>query len=256
MTPPDGTMASDPTPSVNVTTSGRGGGITYREDGREIGFDWEFAMSPAVALVWGPKRSEWASQYPWAVDRQAAIYDFVGAEVVRQRAADGAFEYDLDLGHLTILNSSSPPARARRAEAAAAAAAALQQHTSVDARLAAAETLQRDDPSTFEGVLAREIRRLSRAEDGLERALRLAAAHPTDTVRQALLWASYNATVCAPRCAALLLAMTGAATEPFDTNVQSMLGKLGKHTSDVDRDAAFANLSTRVHMVLDPGAQD
>jgi hypothetical protein len=109
---------------------------------------------------------------------------------------------------------------------------------------------------TFEAGLAREIRRLSRPDDGLERAHRLAAAHPSDTIKQALLWSSYNATLCAPRCAALLLTMTGAASEPFGADITSMLGKLGKHTSDFDRDAAFAELSKRVGMVLDQTSQD
>jgi hypothetical protein len=80
--------------------------------------------------------------------------------------------------------------------------------------------------------------------------------HPTETVRQALLWASYNATVSAPRCAALLLVLSGAATEPFPADVKLMLGKLGKYTSDFDRDAAFAELSGRVGMVLDQSPQD
>ena len=44
---------------------------------------------------------------------------------------------------------------------------------------------------------------------GLARAMRLAERHPSDTVKRALLWASYNATECAPHCAALLLTLAG-----------------------------------------------
>jgi hypothetical protein len=62
-------------PVVEITTSGRGGSIKYREGDHTIVFDWEFAMDP------------------------------VGAEVVRQKAPGGAFEYDLDRGELTIYGS-------------------------------------------------------------------------------------------------------------------------------------------------------
>jgi hypothetical protein len=156
------------TPVVDITTTGRGGGITYREREQEIPFDWEFAMSPAVALVWGPPRDEWDTRYPWAAGRQASIYEFVGAEVVRQKAPDGGFEYDLALGHLTILNATGARAQGHAAKRAAAAADELRRHVSVDARLAAAEEMERDGRlQNVEKVLARESRRLSRPDDAV-----------------------------------------------------------------------------------------
>jgi hypothetical protein len=243
-----------PAPIVDITISGRGGGIAYREGDHQIPFDWEFAMAPAVVLIWGPNRVEWDAQYPWATGRQSAIYDFVGAEVVRQKAADGAFEYDLDLGHLTILNETGARAKGLHVDKGVAAAAALRRHTSVDARLADAEAT--DDAATIDAVLAREIRRLSQPQDGLDRAMRLATAHPTDGIRQALLWASYNATECAPRCAEVLLTLTESASDPLDREAQSILARLGKHSSDIDRSAAFAELSRRVGMELDYNFQD
>ena len=246
----------DPAPTVDITTSGRGGGFTYREGANSVAFDMEFGMAPELALAWGPTRAQWDARYPWAIGRQAEIYAFVGAEVVRQKLPGGAAEYDLDLGHLTILNETGARARGLYVSNAAAAAKALKEYGSADARLAAAEEALRDDPAGFEKVLAREIRRLYRPEDGLERVLRLAASHPTETIRQALLWASYNATLCAQRCAGLLLVLTGAASEPFDGEVQAMLGKLGMHTSDFARRDAFADLSRRVGMVLDTSPQD
>ena len=244
------------TPVVEITTTGRGGGITYREGEHSIGFDWEFGMAPALALVWGPARAHWDAQCPWAKGRQKAIYEFVGAEVVRQKAPDGGYECDLDRGELTILDSTGARAQGHAAKRAAAAADELRGHLSIDARLAAAEDMARDGRlKNIEEVLAREIRRLSRPEDGLERALSLAAEHPSETVRQALLWASYNATPCAPACAAQLLTLSGAA-EPFTSDVKSMLSRLGTHVSDVERDAAFAELSTSVKMVLDQSQAD
>jgi hypothetical protein len=241
-------------PVVDISITGRGGGITYREGENRVEFDWEFAISPAVALIWGPKRVEWDAQFPWAKGRQSAIYDLVGAEVVRQKAADGAFEYDLELGHLTILSETGARAKGLYVDKSAAAAAAMRRHSSVDARLADAEAT--GDAATIVPALAREIRRLSRPEDGLDRALRLAVSHPTETTRQALLWASYNATDCAPRCAELLMTLTGDTTAPLDDDARSILARLGRHSSDFDRDAAFAELSRRVGMVLDQSPAD
>ena len=129
---------------------------------------------------------------------------------------------------------------------------ASRDHLSVDARLAAAEALQaRGRLPDLESVLTRELRMLNRPEDGLARALRLAEAHPTPTVRQALLWASWNQTDCAPECARLLLRLTGGmeAVEAFSPT----LPKLGLHNSYFDRKAAFDGLCQRLGMTLDPG---
>jgi len=93
-------------PTVDIATSGRGGTITYREDDNQVRFDFEFADSPAVALLFGTTSAEWDALYPWAVGRQSSIYECVGAEVVRQQAAGGSYEYDLDTGQLTIFKRS------------------------------------------------------------------------------------------------------------------------------------------------------
>ena len=243
-----------PTPVVDIEISGRGGGMTYRESDHTVSFSWEFGMAPEIVLIWGPKRAGWDSQYPWAAGRQAAIFDFVGAEVVRQKVPDGAFESDLDQGFLTILDERGARARGLHVDKSAAAAEELRRHTSVDARVAAAEAT--GDSATIEAALAREIRRLYQPGDGLDRALRLAAAHPTEVIRQALLWASYNATECAPRCAETLMMLTNTLPAPPTPDVQSMLSRLGRHTSDVDRRAAFEDLSRRVGMTLDYSLQD
>ena len=106
-------MRNDSAAVVDITQEGRGGSITYRAAGHEIKFDWEFAMSPALALVWGPPRAQWTSRFPWAKDRQAAIFDFVGAEIVRQKSPGGGYEFDLDSGEMTILDANGE--RERRA---------------------------------------------------------------------------------------------------------------------------------------------
>lgn len=97
-----------PSAEVTITQTGRGGGIHYHEGRHSIPFDWEFGMSPALALIWGPKAAQWDAQFPWAAGRQAKVYDFVGAEVVRQKASGHHFSYDLDAGTMDILEGGAP----------------------------------------------------------------------------------------------------------------------------------------------------
>src|SRR5215813_8492461 len=89
--------------TVEITQSGRGGSITYREGGNAVGFEWEFGASPAIALIFGAAAEVWDRRYPWAAGRQAEIYDVVGAEAVRQQAEGAQFEVDLERGTVSIL---------------------------------------------------------------------------------------------------------------------------------------------------------
>lgn len=308
-----------PRREVVISQDGRGGGISYVEDGASIPFSWEFAMSPSLAMIWGPARATWDAAYPWAAGRQEAIYTFVGAEVVRQKAAGCRVRFDLEAGTMDILHGApaEPPDEPRgapppaseallrflasvppswhswevgehydlkalaeltggeREEALEALAsretgwrevealalldlpgaepgirAALTHHLSIDARLAAAEALApRDRSIDLEATLAREIRRLHRPAEGLDRALRLAALLQSPAIRQALLWASYNGTDCAPRCAELLLQQVAPATSPEERG--AILGGLGLHVSSFARDAAFQRLTAALGMELD-----
>jgi hypothetical protein len=318
-----------PGSTVEIATSGRGGSIFYREGENTAAFDWEFGASPAIALIFGPTAQTWDRQHPWAAGRQAEIYDLVGAEAVRQKAAEARFDVDLESGTISVLEDprakgTSAVARveaglrptkhtaaysrfltsvvpawqewgedetydvaaiaemtaAERSEIVALLAdreptwreigalaaidadsardaidAAARSHLSIDARLAAAEVMHDQGRlADLDIRLAREIRNLSRAKDGLERTLRLAERHPSETVKQALLWASYNATECAPRCAGLLLTLTGAGRPPFRGELQQLLLKLDLHNSSFDRKAAFDELCRLVGMELDHGA--
>jgi hypothetical protein len=142
-------------------------------------------------------------------------------------------------------------------QAHAAVEAALKHHLSIEARLAAAEVLDRQGRMpNLEQFLARQIRQLSEPRNGLRRALLMAERHPSYTIKQALLWASWNQTECAPECARLLLKLAGAAQEPLDAGVRQMLDNLGRHNSYFDRQAAFDNLCHRVGMHLDTSAGD
>ncbi len=336
-----------PEPIVEISQNGRGGSIEYFEGTNRIHFDWEFAMSPTLALILGPVGAHFDKNFPWAAGRQEEIFDFVGSDVVRQQAPDHEYTIDLERGWIDIVRAKSkpgarspsrsgrgrsarvsPPApaapspttdqtsvRTTRRSAAftrfmasvvpvwetwaegetydvkalrkmtpeewqevvemmtgrdvtwrevevlsaidlpaarAAVEAASKHHLSADTRLAGAEAMHRQDRlPAFEEQLALQIRRMNRPADGLARALRLAEEHPSETIRQALLWASYNQTECAPSFASLLLRLTGAASEPFDEKVQAMLRSLDLHNSSRTRDAAFGELKAMVRMELD-----
>jgi hypothetical protein len=133
----------------------------------------------------------------------------------------------------------------------------LTHHLSIDARLAAADALERQGAmQDIERFLARQIRQLHDPRQGLKRALAMAESHPSDTIKQALLWASYNQTECAPHCARLLIKLACAAREPLATDLEQMLEDLGSHNSYFTRQAAFEKLCALVQMELNPTAAE
>jgi hypothetical protein len=93
-----------PDRSVEISTSGRGGTIYYREGAEAATFDWEFASSPALALLFGAHAEHWDARYPWAAGRQAEIFQFVAQDVARQKAPGHFYELDLPGGTITILD--------------------------------------------------------------------------------------------------------------------------------------------------------
>lgn len=329
---------------VEITDQGRSGTAIYREGDASAAFEWELALSPTLAYVYGIAARDWDEAYPWARGRQEEIYDFVAGEIVRQRAPGHRWVIDLAEGLIRVLHSPQagaplafvapastgpeeavapraapavpvPPAPGspafarfkasaipdwaawpeggtydlhaladidpserdqavtlltsrtvtwREVDALAlietpaaqrAIAVGLGDRMSSDTRLAALEAMQRQGRLTdFEERLAREIRCFDQPTAGLARALRLAAESPSARIRQALLWASVNATACAPSFAGLLLTLTGAAREPFEPEIREMLARLDVHNTAAARAAAFDSLCRRAGMVLDPDA--
>jgi hypothetical protein len=88
---------------VDVSSSGRAGSVYYREGDNTAEFYWEFAASPALAIVCGANAQVWDQRYPWAAGRQAEIFDFVAEDVVRQQASGYGFEVDLYTGTITVM---------------------------------------------------------------------------------------------------------------------------------------------------------
>lgn len=89
---------SEVAPKVEITSEGRGGSIFHIEDGRHTRFDWEFAMPPAIALVFGPGPADFES-----AERRAQVYDTVARELVRQKSPGGSFSVDLAHSRIEIL---------------------------------------------------------------------------------------------------------------------------------------------------------
>jgi hypothetical protein len=87
---------------VEITSSGRGGTITYHEPPHSLPFSWEFAMPPALALILGPSATAWDKVAPWAVGRYEEIVTAVAREVVRQKASGRGFTFDADTGIVEI----------------------------------------------------------------------------------------------------------------------------------------------------------
>jgi len=283
-------------PRVEISDGGRAGSITYREGLHSASFDWEFALSPALAIITGPAGRDWDRACPWARGRQAEIFEHVAGEVIRQKASGCRPEIDLDAGIITLLEPPQAPGRKPRGSAPggpldavgelgegeledliglilrdgisgptvdalaqidhprarAAVDEAARDHLSVDARLAAAEALHaRGTVPDLEPVITRELRALNRRSDGLPRALRLAAAHPTPAVKQALLWASWNQTECSADCARLLVDLVGG--KEAVAALAPQLEGLGFHRSFFERKAAFDALCKTLGMTLQPG---
>jgi hypothetical protein len=87
---------------VEITTSGPGGSITYHEPPHSLRFSWEFAMSPALALIFGPSLTAWPQAAPWAAGRYEEIVTAVAREVVRQKAPGRGFSIDAETGVIEI----------------------------------------------------------------------------------------------------------------------------------------------------------
>jgi hypothetical protein len=82
---------------VEIEQTGRGGTITYTEDGGSLLFDWEFAIGGADVFVTTPElwdancRSRNAA---WAEGRRQEILERVAEEVRRQKATSATLSIE------------------------------------------------------------------------------------------------------------------------------------------------------------------
>lgn len=119
-------------------------------------------------------------------------------------------------------------------------------------RLAAMEAIHNaSGKKDMDDTLPAEIRKLTGVDNGLTRALLLAEEYPTEKVKQALLWASWNRTEASMHCAALLAYLCGAAKEAFDWDLRPLFLRLGPDNSYFERKKAFDELCALVKMELD-----
>lgn len=107
------------------------------------------------------------------------------------------------------------------------------------------------DPAAFEELLCREIRGLGEIGEGSVRVLLEAEAMPTEKVKQALLWSSWNSTQSSMGCAARLLYLCGKAKDQLAWDHREWLFDLKPNNSYFTRKKAFDTLCTLCGMELD-----
>lgn len=125
---------------------------------------------------------------------------------------------------------------------------------STDNRITAASSLHergKMSKEDFEKLLCTEIHRLNDRSDGVIKVLLEAEAMPTEKVKQALLWSSWNSTEHSMSCAARLLYLCGKAKDQLAWDHRQWLFDLKPNNSYFARKAAFDKLCSICEMVLD-----
>jgi hypothetical protein len=93
-------------PKLTIEEHGRCGLVRYREDDREILFEWEFCGGDrAVAAVWPRPFRRLTEQNTWPGARIADILDLVGREIVARKAPGCRYEIDADVSRITIVGA-------------------------------------------------------------------------------------------------------------------------------------------------------
>lgn len=105
--------------------------------------------------------------------------------------------------------------------------------------------------AAYEEMLCNEIRKLSGTEDGSVRVLLEAQGMPSEKVKQALLWSSWNSTDDSMSCAALLLYLCGKAEDQLAWSHREWLFDIKPNNSYFTRKKAFDKLCELCGMELD-----
>lgn len=125
---------------------------------------------------------------------------------------------------------------------------------SANNRITAASALHergKMDKAEFETLLCNEIRKLTGKGDGAIKILLEAEAMPTEKVKQALLWSSWNSTDDSMSCAARLLYLSGKAEDQLAWSHREWLFDLKPNNSYFTRKKAFDKLCELCGMELD-----
>ena len=85
--------------------SGRAGIITYCEQDLRIAFDWEFAAGNSVVYIFVPNPGQWEAATHTPLTRREEILDFVGAQVVRDKAP--GCTYRIEDGWIDVFSRKS-----------------------------------------------------------------------------------------------------------------------------------------------------
>ncbi|MGC4030580.1 MAG: hypothetical protein QM754_02365 [Tepidisphaeraceae bacterium] len=103
----------------------------------------------------------------------------------------------------------------------------------------------------YEEIICRAIRALTTHDSATTRILLCAQGLPTEAVKQALLWASWNRTDAAFHCAARLIYLCGKSESPISFEHRPLLFDLQPNNSSFTRQAAFEKLCSLIGMELD-----
>ncbi|MDB5325827.1 MAG: hypothetical protein JWM57_1396 [Phycisphaerales bacterium] len=107
------------------------------------------------------------------------------------------------------------------------------------------------DQADYEARLCQSIRRLGTHDAITTRVLLYAQGLPTDAVKQALLWASWNRTDAAFHSAALLIYLCGKSEDQLSFEHRPLLFDLQPSNSSLTRQAAFEKLCRLTGLELD-----
>ena len=95
-----------PNPKLTIEEHGRCGLVRYRENDKEILFEWEFCGGDrAVAKIWPLPLRRLTEQNTWSGARIADILDLVGREIVARKAPGCRYEIDTEVSRITIVNA-------------------------------------------------------------------------------------------------------------------------------------------------------
>lgn len=104
--------------NVEIQAHGRSGTIVYSEPAGSLSFFWEFGGGDVVVTIMVGTATDWAKQYPWAVERRSGILRRIADEVIRQKAPGCCAETDDVGGFINIVEGTrriTPPQPAPRA---------------------------------------------------------------------------------------------------------------------------------------------